>query len=70
MNRAAAQTCPIKKCFLTFRKIYRKTSPAILLKKRFLQVFLQVFAQVFSRELCDIFKNTFLNKTRPLAASR
>ena len=47
-----------------------KKFPAILFKKRFLQVFAQVFAQVFSRELCDIFKNTFLNKTRPLAASK
>ena len=60
---AVAQRCSIKKRSQKFRKIYRKTPPPDLFFKK------ETLAQGFSCRLCEISKNTFSNRTPPVAAS-
>ena len=64
LSEAVAQRCSVKKVFLkNFTRFTRKQLcwRLFILKK--------TASQVFSCEFYDIFKNTFFNRTPPVAAS-
>ena len=72
--RCSHRRCSLKKVFLKFRKIHRKTSvPESLFKTvaglRSFFIKKGHLAEVFSCEFCEIFKNTFFHKTPTVAVS-
>ena len=63
-SEAITRRCSVRKMFLKFRQIYRKTLvPESLLYK------VAGLAQVFSCEFCKIFKNTLFYRTPPVSVS-
>ena len=64
MDKSSHKSCSIKKVFLKFRKIHRKTPvPEPLFKK-------ETLVQVFSREFCKTLMNTFLTEHLRVTASK
>ena len=66
-HEAVVQRCSIKKVFLEFCKIHRKTPVPESQACNFIKK--ETLAQVFSCEFCEISKNTFLYRTPLVSAS-
>ena len=66
-READVQRCSVKKVFLNFHKIHRKTPVSAPQACNFIKK--ETLAQLFSCEFCVISKNTFSNRTPPVAAA-